>query len=75
VDRQKFLAAYASEEVRRNLGQSRELMKQYNIAAVPSVVIEGRYLTSARLAGGTRQLAQVIDDLVKLVLQERAKAG
>ena len=74
VDRQKFLAAYASEEVQRNLGQSRELMKQYNIAAVPSVVIQGRYLTSARLAGGTRQLAQVIDDLVKLLLQERAKA-
>ena len=38
---------------------------------VPSVVVDGKYLTSARLAGGTRQLAQVLDFLVKRARSER----
>lgn len=73
VDRQKFIAAYRSEEVQRNLDHSRELMKLYNISGVPSVAIDGRYLTSARLAGGTRQLAQLVEELVRQVRQERTK--
>ena len=71
IDRQKFLTAYNSEEVLKLLAQSRTLLKQYQITGVPSIVIDGKYLTSARLAGGTRQLAQVIDDLVKLARKER----
>lgn len=71
IDRQKFLAAYHSEETKKLLAQSRDLMKQYDITGVPSVVVDGKYLTSARLAGGTRQLSQVVDELVKLARKER----
>lgn len=71
IDRQKFLTAYNSGEMKKFLAQSRDLMKQYDITGVPTVVVDGKYLTSARLAGGTRQLAQVIDELVKLARKER----
>lgn len=71
IDRQKFTTAYNSEEVQKLLAQSRILLKQYQITGVPSVVIDGKFLTSARLAGGTRQLSQVVDELVKLARKER----
>ena len=71
LDRQKFLAAYNSDEVRDRLNRSRELMKTYDVRGVPSIIVDGKFQTSARLAGGTRQLAQVLDQLVKLARKER----
>ena len=71
LDRQKFVAAYNSDEIKNRMTQSRELMKTYDVRGVPSVVVDGKYLTSARLAGGTRQLVQVLDQLVKLARKER----
>ena len=71
IDRQKFVATYNSEEVTRRLAQSRDMVKTYDVRGVPAVVVDGKYLTSARLAGGTRQLAQVVDLLVKQARKER----
>ncbi len=71
IDQQKFQTTYNSEDVKKLLAQSRDLMKQYEITGVPAIVVDGKYLTSARLAGGTRQLAQVLDELVKLARKER----
>ncbi|MGC2519293.1 MAG: hypothetical protein WA373_09355 [Burkholderiales bacterium] len=47
------------------------MIKAYNVRGVPTFVIDGKYLTSARLAGGTRPVVQVIDELVKRARQER----
>ncbi len=71
IDRQKFLAAYSSAEVAKRLEQSRELVKTYDVRGVPTVVVDGKYVASARLAGGTRQLAQIVDLLVKQARKER----
>jgi thiol:disulfide interchange protein DsbA len=71
IDRQKFLTAYNSEDVKKMMAQSRDMMKHYDVRAVPTVVVDGKYMTSARLAGGTRQLAQVVNELVKLARKER----
>jgi len=71
IDRQKFVAAYSSAEVAKRLEQSREMVKTYDVRGVPTVVIDGKYAASARLAGGTRQLAQIVDLLVKQARKER----
>lgn len=71
VDRDKFINTLESDEVKARLERSRELVKLYEVRGVPTVVVDGKYLTSARLAGGTRQLAQVIDFLVKLARTQR----
>ena len=71
VDRDKFINALESEGVKARLERSRELVKLYEVRGVPSVVVDGKYLTSARLAGGTRQLAQVVDFLVKQARSQR----
>ena len=71
VERQKFIDAYHSPAVRAKVNAAREMIKAYDVHGVPTFVIDGKYLTSARLAGGTGQVIQVLDELVKRARQER----
>lgn len=71
VNREQFMAAYNSEETKKRLAETDELMKTLNIRGVPAIIVDGKYLTSARLAGGTRRLSQVVDLLVKQARRER----
>jgi len=71
VERQTFIDAYNSPAVRAKVNAAREMIKSYDVHGVPTFVIDGKYLTSARLAGGTRQVIQVLDELVKRARQER----
>jgi len=38
---------------------------------VPSIAVEGKFLTSASQAGGNEQLLPVLDDLIRKARQER----
>jgi protein dithiol oxidoreductase (disulfide-forming) len=71
IDRSTFAAAYNSAAVQQRLQEVRALMKTYDIRGVPTIVVDGKFVTSARLAGGTRQLMQVVDQLVKQARKER----
>jgi len=73
IDAKKFAEIYASPAMQVKLAQSRELMKAYDVRGVPTVVVDGKYLSSARLAGGTRQLMQIVDELVRQAKSERPK--
>ena len=50
---------------------ARALNKSFDVRGVPTFVIDGKYQTSARLSGGTRQMMQVVDQLVKQSRVER----
>ena len=73
VDREKFISAYNSPEIQAKLAMAREMTRNYEIKGVPSIVIDGKFVTSARMAGGTRELMQLVDRLVELARKERAK--
>lgn len=73
IDRDKFLAIYRSPEIQAKLDEVRRLMTVYDIRSVPSVVVDGKYLSTARMAGGTRQLIQVVDSLTKQARKERPR--
>ncbi len=73
VDREKFISAYHSPEIQAKLAAAREMTRSYEIKGVPSIVIDGKFVTSARMAGGTRELMQLVDRLVELARKERAK--
>jgi len=73
VDAKKFAEIYGSQEIQAKLAQSRELMKAYDVRGVPTIIVDGKYLSSARLAGGTRQLMQIVDELVRQAKSERPK--
>ena len=71
IDRNKFTLVYNSPEIDKKLQEVRAMMKTYDIRAVPTVVVDGKYASSARMAGGTRQLMQVVDQLVRQARKER----
>jgi thiol:disulfide interchange protein DsbA len=71
IDRGKFTVVYNSPEIDRKLQDVRAMMKTYDIRAVPTIVVDGKYVSSARIAGGTRQLMQVVDQLVRQARKER----
>ena len=73
IEREKFAQAYASEAVKAKVAQARELLKSYDVKAVPTFIVDGKFLTSARLAGGTQQVVQVLDRLVGLAREERLR--
>ena len=73
IDREKFLAIYHSPEIQAKLDEVRRLMVTYDIRSVPSIVVDGKYVTTARMAGGTRQLIQVVDSLTKQARKERPR--
>ena len=71
IDREKFTLVYNSPAVDQRLQEVRAMMKAYDIRAVPTIVVDGKYQSSARMAGGTRQLMQVVDQLVRQARKER----
>ncbi len=73
IDAKKFAEIYGSPAMQLKLAETRELMKTYDVRAVPTIIVDGKYLSSARLAGGTRQLMQIVDELVRLAKSERPK--
>jgi thiol:disulfide interchange protein DsbA len=73
IERQNFLGAYGSAEVAAKVAGARELLKSYDVRGVPTFIVDGKFLTSARLAGGTKEVIGVVDQLVKLAREERAR--
>jgi len=73
LDKQKFTDTYRSPEIQAKLAAARAMTQNYEIKGVPSIVVDGKFLTSAHMAGGTRELMQVVDQLVGLARKERTK--
>ena len=73
LDKQKFVDTFRSPEIQAKLATARAMTQRYDIKGVPSIVVDGKFLTSARMAGGTRELMLAVDRLVELARAERAK--
>ncbi len=73
VSRAKFNKAMRSPKVRARVAEARTLASYYRIAEVPTLMVDGRYLTSASHVGGSQADAiKVVEWLVKRVEEERA---
>lgn len=71
-DRQAALAAYDSFAVDAKVRHSTRVGQLYAISGVPSMIVDGKYLTSVGRAGGHAQLFKVIEFLIELAASERA---
>lgn len=72
IDREKFIRTYRSPAIDEKVSEAREMIRAYGVKAVPSVVVDGRFLTTARMAGGPRALMPVVDRLIGLARKERS---
>jgi thiol:disulfide interchange protein DsbA len=73
IDKDKFISTYNSPEIQTKLAAARQMTRSYEIKGVPSIVVDGTFVTSARMAGGTRELMLVLGQLVEMARRERAK--
>lgn len=63
VSEDEFTSAFSSFAVHTKLQRADELARRYRVTSTPSVVINGKYLTNASMAGGYPQLLELIDEL------------
>jgi thiol:disulfide interchange protein DsbA len=71
-DEQEFRSAYESFPVDMQVRQAAALAKGYGIDGVPTIIVNGKYLTSATLTGSRAKMFAVID---RLVAKELAAGG
>jgi len=72
VSAQDFDDTYKSFAVITKTNRAKQASSLYGISGVPALVVNGKYRTSAREAGGNREILEVVDFLVE---KERAAAG
>lgn len=70
VDRAKFTEAWKSFSVNTRINRGKQISNAYKIDGVPAIGIQGRYYTSATLAGSHERALAVADTLI-----QRARQG
>jgi len=73
IERRRWVDAYFSPEVDGRIARAFQATKRYDIQGTPSVVVDGRFLTSSSMTPSVRGMIPVIDDLVRLARQNRGK--
>jgi thiol:disulfide interchange protein DsbA len=71
-DRTAFLNAYRSFGVETAVAKDNQLARAYNIDSVPTVVVDGKYLTNSTMAKGPEHVMQVVNFLVQKAAADRA---
>ena len=71
ADPAKFMEAYKSFGVNSQLQRADQLARAMKIQGVPTVAVDGRFLTSASMAGSHDGALQVVDQLVERIRKER----
>jgi thiol:disulfide interchange protein DsbA len=66
LDRAKLKAAYSSFAVNADIARAKALARDYKITGVPTLAINGKYLTSASMAGSHEKALAVADELIKI---------
>ena len=65
IDRDKFLATMTSFAVETSIRRSQQLARAYRINGVPTIAINGKYLTSGSLAGSYPRAIQIMNELIE----------
>lgn len=63
VDEATFSNTFDSFLVNTKVQKGRDLIRRYNVAETPSVVVNGRYVTKGNLAGTYGKWFEIIDEL------------
>lgn len=73
IDRKKVEEVNTSFAVDGRMKRAMQLAQQYNIQSVPTVVIDGKFVTSSDRVGTHAQLPGAIEELVNKARAERPK--
>ena len=73
IERQRWLDAYFSPETDAHIARACQATKRYDVQGTPSLVVDGRYLTSSSMTSTVRGVVTVLEDLVRVARQSRSK--
>ncbi len=73
VDRESFLRTFHSFGVRVKLERAKQLNAAFGIHSVPTLVVDGKYLTSPTMARGDEAALSVVDKLIERARRERRR--
>lgn len=73
VDPSRWLAAYMSPDVDRKVEQARALTQVYAVQGTPSIIVDGRYLTSSGMTETVSGVIPILDGLIRLTRERRAQ--
>ncbi|NOZ36966.1 MAG: thiol:disulfide interchange protein DsbA/DsbL [Gammaproteobacteria bacterium] len=65
VSAKDFDNVFSSFGVDTKVRRARELSREYGISGVPSLVVNGKYLTDGPMAGGRKGMIEVLNYLIK----------
>lgn len=71
VDREEFKKMMNSFAIRSKVKQALVMSQSSGITGVPTVIVNGEYMTDAPMAGGMEQMLQVVDFLIDKVKNEQ----
>ncbi len=74
IDRARWLIAYNAPEVDRKIEQSKAATRSYAIQGTPSLVVDGRYITSSGMSESYQGVISILDELIRIARQERLTA-
>ena len=72
LDGAKFMASYRSAEVQLKVDLARKMTLDYEVQAMPSFVVDGRYITSSSMTSNVPQVLSVVDALIRFARKNRA---
>jgi len=72
IEASHWLAAYNSPEVDRKVEDSRRLTRTYQIQGTPSLIVDGRFLTSSGMSETVAGVIPILDDLIQLAREQRS---
>jgi len=74
IDRKRWLVAYSSPDVDAKVERAKKLSEAYTVAVTPTLVVDGRYLTSGAYvpSGDVRDVVPILDDVIRLARQNRS---
>jgi protein dithiol oxidoreductase (disulfide-forming) len=64
-DPAKFLAAFKSFSVNTSVTRAKKLMADFKVESVPTLVVQGRWMTSPSIAGSPERSLAVVDQLIQ----------
>jgi thiol:disulfide interchange protein DsbA len=75
IDRKRWLDTYYSPAIDAKVERARRLSEAYTVEVTPTLVVDGRYLTSGRHVPGTdvRDMVPILEDLIRLARQQRSR--
>jgi len=64
-------SAFNSFDVNNKMRAAKKITLQSGATGVPAIIVDGKYLTSQQLGGGTSQMFEVVNQLVGKAAEER----